>query len=297
MYPGPFRYHRPETLAEVVRLLQELGPEAMILAGGQSLLPLMKLRMLAPADLVDLNFVPGLSYMRQQAGCHELGALVRHREVEEAAVPDELTILHDAARVIADRQVRTRGTVGGALCQADPAGDWCPVFLALDAEVEATGPDGQRTIAVRDFLADAYTTDLQPAEVLTAIRMRTPGPRSGGAYLALKQRAGDFAIASAAVQLEFDQGNICRRAGIALGSVGPAAVSARRAEELLLGRQVEPALMAEVVAAAMEACEPLPDHHGDTEYKRDVIGALVRRAIGVAVRRSAGERVEVQQYV
>jgi aerobic carbon-monoxide dehydrogenase medium subunit len=297
VFPPSFRYYRPESLGEAMQLLTDLGPDARLLAGGHSLLPLMKFRMAAPVALIDLNRVPDLNHLEVGAETVRIGALVRHRSMEAAQLPSTLTILTDAASVIADVQVRTRGTVGGALAQADPGGDWGPVFLALDAAVNTVSPRGSREIPVRDLFVDAYTTDLAPDEILTEIQVCTPPERTGGAYLALKQRSGDFAIASAAVQLTLDENGICQRAGVALGNVGLTPIKAVKAEEILLGSKLDEETVANAVAAIRTAADPLPDLHGDEEYKRDLVGTLARRAIAIAKLRSSGERVDCHDYV
>src|SRR5919199_1421027 len=191
MYPNVFDYFRPESLAEAVELLSQYGEDARPLAGGQSLIPLMKLRVANPTVLVDLNRLPGLDYVERRNGTLALGALARHADVEAAAaVRAALPIMLDAARVVGDAQVRNLGTVAGALAEADPGGDWGPVLLALNGEVQCQGPRGERTIAAADLFADYFTTTLEPTELITEIRVPAPPANSGGAYLKLGRRAG-----------------------------------------------------------------------------------------------------------
>lgn len=298
MYPGPFRYHRPANLAEAVTKLTELGGEGRILAGGQSLIAAMKTRLAAPADLVDIGFISDLAYLREDRGTLRIGALTRHRDVELAKLPPGLALLHDAASCIADIQVRNRGTVLGSLAQADPGGDWAPVLLALAAELDILGPAGSRTVPVRGFFRDLYTTALRSDDVLRELRIALPMPGQGGAYLALKRRAGDFAIAAAAVVLTLDARGMCRRAGIGLGNVGPKPLIAEAAEALVLGQPPDdPAIAAAVADSAMAAADPSGDNNGSADYKRCVLGVLVRRALGVACRRSRGETVSASDHV
>jgi carbon-monoxide dehydrogenase medium subunit len=298
MYPGPFRYHRPGSLAQAVAQLAALDGEARVLAGGQSLIAAMKTRLAAPADLVDIGFIPGLAYLRQDHKFLRVGALTRHRDVEMSKLPVGLELLHDAASVIADVQVRNRGTVLGSLAQADPGGDWAPVMLALAAELDAIGPVGSRIVPVRGFFRDLYTTDLAPYEVLSELRIAVPVAGQGGAYLALKRRAGDFAIAAAAVVLTIDARGLCRRAGIGLGNVGAKPLIAETAERLLLGQPPDdPQIVAAVAESAMAAADPGADNNGSAEYKREVLGVLVRRALAIALRRCRGETVRASDHV
>lgn len=297
MYPSRFRYHRPESLAAAVALLAGLGEGARVLAGGQSLIPLMKHRLLAPTDLVDLKGVAGLDGAESADGRLRLGALTRHASVDRMALPESLAIVHDATSIIADVQVRNRGTIGGSLAQADAGGDWAPVLLALDATVECVGPGGERAVPVREWFVDAYETALAPGEIVRGVVLPLPAGHCGGAYLALKRRAGDYAVASAAVQLRLGDDGRCAAVGIGLGSVGVMPLRARRAEEVLRGSAPDAATVAAAAAAVMEAAEPLADVRGPAEYKREVVGVLFRRAVEVALKRSFGEQVDARAYV
>jgi len=298
LYPSPFRYHRAATLADAIARVANAGDEAQILAGGQSLIAMMKTRLAAPTELVDIGFIPGLAYLQWEADCLRLGALTRHRDVELASVGRGLEILHDAASVIADVQVRNRGTVCGSLAHADPAGDWAPVMLALGAELEIAGPDGTRTVPVRKFFLDFFTTELRCGEVVRELRIPITAERRTGAYLALKRRAGDYAIASVAVSLVLDAQGMCVAAGIGLGNVGPTPLIADEAERRLIGNDpTDEQVIAAVVAAAVAAARPGSDNHGSAEYKREVVGALVRRALDIAVRRHHGETIVAYDHV
>src|SRR2546423_5732376 len=201
MYPRPFRYHRAQSLADAASLLTDLGSEAKVLAGGQSLIPLMKLRLSNPAHLIDIGFIPSLSYAQRENGRWRLGAMTRHSQLESSPVAAAIPIMHDCAAGIADVQVRSMGTLGGSLAEADPTGDWAPVMFTLGASVVAVGPGGERTILISDFVRDAFTTSLAPNELLREILVPVPPARSGGAYLAFKRCAPVFASAGVAVQL------------------------------------------------------------------------------------------------
>lgn len=298
MYPSPFRYHRAATLEDAVARVANAGADARILAGGQSLIATMKTRLAAPTDLVDIGFIPGLSYMRRDPECLRLGALLRHRDVELASLEPGLEILHDAASVIADVQVRNRGTVCGSLVQADPGGDWAPVMLALGAELEVVGPNGTRTVPVRKFFLDFFTTDLQPGEVVRELLIPTTAEQRTGAYLALKRRAGDYAIAGIAVSLILNGSGICLDAGIGLANVGPMPLIAKQAERRLIGNDpTDERVVSAVVAETIAAARPGSDHRGSAEYKREVVGALVRRALDIAIRRRRGEMIVASDHV
>ena len=273
-------------------MLASLGPEARLLAGGQSLIPLMKLRLAAPQHLVDLNFAPGLSYIDFSGSQLRLGVMTRHAELEHSADARRIPILHDCAAGIADPQVRNRGTLGGSLAEADPTGDWAPVLLALGAEVVCLGPQGQRLLPVASFIQDFFTTALAPAELVREIIVKTPPKQSGGAYLAFKACAPVYAAASAAVQLTLEDG-VCAAAGIFLGAVGLTPVHARDAEAALIGKPVSEKSIAAAAEAAAAACDPPADLHGSKDFKRALVRALATRALDAAHRRARGESVEV----
>lgn len=293
MYPRPFHYHRARSLKEAVSLLSQLGGDAKLLAGGQSLIPLMKLRFSSPQHLVDLNFIPGLSYLRSADGEVHLGALTRHAEIEDSPLSQQIPILHDCAAGIADVQVRNRGTLGGSLAEADPSGDWAPVLLVLPTGLRCLGPGGERTIPMSDLIQDAYTTALGPAEAVSEIVVRRPPPKSGGAYLAFKRAAPVYPTASAAVQLTLVDRDTCQEVGIALGAVGLTPVKAVEAEGALRGQRLTPAAIERAVEAARAAADPQPDMRGSAAYKRHLVGVLVQRALEAAVRRARGEPAEV----
>jgi carbon-monoxide dehydrogenase medium subunit len=298
VYTHPFRYFRADTLKQAVALLAEQGEEAKLLAGGQSLIPLMKLRLARPAALIDLNFIPGISHIQSREGAIRFGALARHAEIEVSEAASQIPILHDCAAGIADVQVRNRGTIGGSVAEADPSGDWGAVLLTLETQVRCLGPQGERVVLLSEFFVDAYTTVLRPAELLQEVIVKLPPKNSGGAYLAFKRCAPVYASASAAVQLTMADRDTCKDAQIALGCVGLTAIRATDAAAALRGQRISPKTIEAAGEAAMAAAEPQPDMRGSAEYKRTLIGALVRRAIQVAIRRSRGERVEVShEYI
>jgi aerobic carbon-monoxide dehydrogenase medium subunit len=292
MYPRAFHYHRAGSLREAATMLAQLGDDARLLAGGQSLIPLMKLRFANPAHLVDLNFIPGTSYVAEDEGALRFGALTRHAEIEASPAVEKIPILHDCAAGIADVQVRNRGTIGGSLAEADPSGDWATVLFTLSAEVSCLGSNGERTVALTDFIKDAYTTDLAHDEVVSEVAVKMPPKGSGGVYLAFKRSAPVYPTASAAVQLTMD-GEVCQDVAIALGCVGLIPVRARDAEVALRGQTLTKKTLESAAEAARSAADPQSDMRGSAEYKRTLVGALVKRAIEIAIRRANGNRVEV----
>jgi carbon-monoxide dehydrogenase medium subunit len=273
-------------------MLEQGGEEARLLAGGQSLIPLMKLRLASVRHLVDLNFIPGLSYTRETDDVIRFGALTRHGEIEASAVAQKVPILHDCAAGIADVQVRNRGTLGGSLAEADPSGDWAPCLLTLSSEVVCLGPQGERVVPLQEFITDAYTTVLGPSEMVREVVVHRPPPRSSGAYLALKRAAPVYATASAAVQVTLAEDDTCQNVGIALGAIGLTPIKAGEAEAELRGKQMTEKTLAAAAEAAMAAADPQSDKRGSAAYKRALVGVLVRRATEIAVRRARGERVE-----
>jgi len=292
MYPRPFHYHRAASLKEAATLLSQLGDDAKPLAGGQSLIPLMKLRFANPSHLVDLNFVPGAAYIKEEGGSVRFGALTRHSEIEKSSLAARVPILHDCAAGIADAQIRNRGTIGGSLAEADPSGDWAAVLLTQKTEVRCLSPRGERTVPLAGFISDAYTTLLERDELVREIVVKSPEKGSGGAYLAFKRSAPVYPTASAAVHLAME-GDICKDAAIVLGCVGLVPVKATAAEEALRGSKIDDKAVTAAMEAVRAAVDPQSDMRGTAEYKRTLAAALVKRVIAVAVRRARGERVEV----
>ncbi|MGE3840878.1 MAG: xanthine dehydrogenase family protein subunit M [Vicinamibacterales bacterium] len=296
MFPAAFEYFAPTTVEEVLDLLARHGDDAKILAGGQSLVPMMKLRIASPRYVIDLNRVQGLGAISRDGDVLIFGALARHAEIgSHPIVCEQLPLMADAARLTADVQVRNRGTIGGSLAHADPAGDWPTALLALDADVVVRGPAGSRAVALSGFIQDAYTTDLAADEIVVAARVPVPGPSSGGAYAKFEKRAGDFAVASVAVQVELADRDQCRRAAISLGAVGVTPVRATEAERALVGVRCDTSLVERARALVEEQIEPFADTRGSTEYKRHLAGVLFQRAFAVALDRARGATVPTLQ--
>lgn len=287
MIPGPFEYHAPASLSEAVALLSEHGLDAKLLAGGQSLIPLMKFRFVEPAVIVDLNRIPGLGEIRRENGHLVLGALTREAALEDnEAVRTDFPIILDTAVVIADPLVRNLATVGGNLAHADPANDHPATMLALGAEIVATGPGGERTIPIDDFFVDTFTTALEADEVLTAIRIPVPGPRSGGAYVKFERKAGDYAISGAAVQLTLDDAGQVASVRIGLTNVNYMPMRATQAEAALLGKAPTEDVIREAARLAGEECDPSSDLRGPADYKRAVTRTVTARALRRALERA-----------
>lgn len=289
MIPGEFDYHSPHSLQEAVALLQQHGDDAKVLAGGQSLIPAMRFRLALPEVLIDINSIDGLEYVREDNGHLAIGAMTREVALEESAlVQQKYHLLADAARVIADPVVRNRATVGGNIAHADPANDHPAVMLAYGAEVIALGPSGTRAIAIDDFFVDLFENALSDNEILTEIRIPTPGANSGGAYIKVERKVGDYAISAVAAQLTMS-GDVCTAVRIGLTNVSPVPMRAKNAEAALLGKAITPETLEAAGQAAAAECDPSPDLRGSEAYKRDLTRVLVKRAVQKAVERSRGE--------
>lgn len=290
MIPSAFDYHAPGTLDEAVALLERLGDEAKVLSGGQSLLPLLKLRLGDAGHLVDIGRIPGLTGISEADGYLRIGGATREADLERSdLVREKYPILLDTAAVIADPLVRNRATVGGNLAHGDPANDHPATMLALGAEVVARGPGGERTIPVTRFFTGLFATALAPAEILTEIRIPIPPPRSGGAYVKLERKVGDFATAAAAAQVTLGGAGEIARIGIGLTNAGRTPIKATAAEEYLQGRQPDAVAVAEAARLASEAASPSADRRGSVEYKRDMARVLTGRAVTRAVERAGGQ--------
>jgi len=283
--PGPIEYERATSVANAVALLQQHGPDARIIAGGHSLLPMMKLRLANPERLIDINDLDELSYIREADGEVRIGALTRHRELlESELLARHFPVFADAERVIADPPVRNRGTIGGSLAQADPAEDLSAVCSALKAQAVIAGPGGERVVSMEDFHAGPYTTAIQDGEILVEVRIPLR-PGGGSAHEKVERRAGDWAIAAVSAALWIDGGTIAD-AGLALAAVGLTTIHATRSEELLRGKQPSADLFAEAGALASEDCSPTADGRGPVDYKRHLAGELSKRALGRAAERA-----------
>ena len=279
MYPSSFEYVAPETLEEAFAALDRYDGEAKVLAGGQSLIPVMKLRFAAPAALVDINRIAGLDGLEVNGGVR-IGALVRHKAMERATqLRGRFGTLADAAPQISDPIVRNLGTVCGSLAHADPQGDWGSALLAAGAEVEARSSGGTRTIPLDELFVGPFTTSLRPNEIATGVRVPDPGPRSAGTYLKLERKVGDFATVGVALHVSFADGGTVERAGIALTAVGPTNQRAREAEDALRGRALDDDAIREAARLAAEAAEPFDDHRGSADYKRTMVRVYTERGL------------------
>jgi carbon-monoxide dehydrogenase medium subunit len=250
------------------------------------------LRFANPVHLVDLNFIRGTSYVREQDGALHFGPLTRHAEIEKSASAARVPILRDCAAGIADVQVRNRGTIGGSLAEADPSGDWATVLLTISCEVRCAGTTGERTLKLSEFLKDAYTTALAHDELVSEVVVKVPSGNSGGAYIAFKRSAPVYPTASAAVQLTVE-GDRCKDVAIALGCVGLLPIRVQEGEVALRGQQITPKLIESAADAARAAADPQSDMRGSAEYKRQLVGALVKRSMDAALQRARGHQVEV----
>ncbi|MBI3049811.1 MAG: xanthine dehydrogenase family protein subunit M [Acidobacteria bacterium] len=320
MYPAEFEYFAPRSVDEALQLLARYGEEAKILAGGQSLLPMMKLRIAGPRYLIDLNRIEGLSGLRREGDRLVFGALCRHADVAASAlVREHLPIMTDAARLTADVQVRNRGTLAGSLAHADPAGDWPAALMALDTAVVIAGRSGTRDVPLHEFIIDAYSTQLDTVEMVVGVSVGIPAGPSGGAYVKFEKRAGDFAVASIGVQIGLDPGSPsrtspphgarvrrggsgparwgeggdrCGSVAISLGALGPMPFRAREAEDALQGAAPSADRVDRAVQLVREAAQPFADTRGSVEYKRHLAGVLFRRAFTAALDRARGREVD-----
>ena len=290
MIPGPFEYHAPTSLEEAIGLLGQYGDDAKVLAGGQSLIPAMKLRLAQPGHLIDISRMPDLAGLTNSFEGLRIGALTRETALETSAdVRERYAMLHDAAGVIADPLVRNLATVGGNIAHADPANDHPAVMLAYRAEVEAQGPNGSRTIPIDDFFLGAFETALAPDEILTAIRIPAPPAQSGGAYVKFERKVGDYAIAAAAVQLALDADGTIASAGLALTNAGYTPIRSSRAEEALVGQAASDEAFKRAADLAAEDADPTGDLRGDADYKRAMARTMTLRALRIAAQRAGGQ--------
>ena len=293
MIPGSFDYHAPATLDEAIKLLGELGEDAKILAGGHSLIPMMKLRLAEPTNLIDINGLSDLNYIKEENGYLCIGAMTREATLETSdLIAEKYPILKDTSEVIADPLVRNMATVGGNIANGDPANDHPATMVALGEEIVIKGPGGilggrERTIAIDDFFKGPLMTALEQNEILTEIKIPNPNGKSGAAYKKLERKVGDYAIAGAAAALQFD-GDNCSSAGIALTNVGPTPIRATEAQDALVGTSVSSDDIDKASELAAAVAQPVGDHRGSEEYKRAVVKILTARAIQTAKDRAEG---------
>jgi aerobic carbon-monoxide dehydrogenase medium subunit len=282
--PPGFEYHRAVSVREAIEILTSRGEDAKILAGGQSLVPMMNFRLARPSALVDITRIPGLDFVRLDDGCLRIGALTKHQVVERLDDPHVLarySVLVRAARWIGHPPIRTQGTVGGSLAHADPAAEWCVLALLLDAEVVVAGPSGERTIPAADLFTGFLQTALDPAEVM--IEVRFPAPAPWASFHEIARRRGDFALVAAGAALDVENG-VCRSARVALGGVGATPVRSPAAEAAMAGAPLEPEVLAEAAAAAARDLEPISDSHAGAGHRRRLTEVLARRALEDAAR-------------
>jgi aerobic carbon-monoxide dehydrogenase medium subunit len=288
--PAPFEYERATSVEGAIASLVKHDGDARIIAGGHSLLPMMKLRLATPEHLIDINDLEDLAYIRQEGDEVRIGALTRHSDLEKSELlAEHLPVFRDAEEVIADPVVRNRGTIGGSLCQADAAEDLSAVCAALKAKVVIRGPEGERVVGMDGFYIGPFTTAVGADELLTEIRLPLR-PHGGSAHEKVERRAGDFAIAAASAAVWVDGGTISD-AGVALSAVGPITIQVTRAEELLRGKQPSEELFEQAGAIAAEDCAPLADGRGTVEYKRHLAGVLSKRALRRATARALHQEV------
>ena len=286
MIPAAFDYSKPSTLDEALALLKEHGDEAKILAGGHSLIPMMKLRLAEPGHLIDINDIPGLSYIKEENGFLKIGAMTRESELEhDSLVASKYQIFGDATKLIADPQVRNMSTIGGNLAHGDAANDHPAVMMAMRAEVVITGADGSRTAGIDNFFHGFYMTEVGEEEILTEIRIPIPSARTGNAYHKIERKVGDYATAGVAVQISLDENGTCTYAGIGLTNVNPTPMRAARSEEALVGTNLNDDVLATAAQYASEDCSPSDDLRGDADYKRHPVGVLVKRMVKKCIER------------
>jgi carbon-monoxide dehydrogenase medium subunit len=289
MIPAPFEYFAPKTLDETVRLLERHGDEAKLLAGGHSLLPLMKFRLAAPRYVIDIGRLSELKYIREGNGHIAIGALTTHAEIERS---DQLSrkcpLLVETAREIGDVQVRHRGTIGGSLAHADPSADYPAAVLALDAEVVCISSSGSRSIPATTFFVDMLTTQLRPGEVLTEVRFPTLPPRTGTAYLKMHQPASGYAVVGVAAKITMNSKGVIEQVAIGVTGVGSKAYRATAAEHVLAGKRSSPKLFADAAKKVAEGIEVLFDIHASAGYRREMACVFTRRVLERAHERASG---------
>jgi carbon-monoxide dehydrogenase medium subunit len=287
MIPREFQYHAPKTLPEALGLLQQLGDEAKVLAGGHSLLPMMKLRFAQPGHLIDLGRIPELKGIREEGGTIRIGAMATESElIASKLLQEKCPLIVEGARQISDPQVRYKGTIGGDIAHGDPGNDHPALMLALAASFVLKGAAGERVVAADGFFRGTYDTLLQPGEIITEIRIPVPAKGTGWCYAKLKRKIGDFATAAAAVTIRM-QGDKVGEVAIALTNVGATALKAKAAESALRGKAFDDAAVNEAVRLATSICDPVADQRGDVEYKTAMAGEMARTALTTAHSRAA----------
>ncbi len=290
MIPQAFNYENPPTLSKAIALLHKYGDEAKIMSGGHSLIPMMKLRLATPANIIDISGLKGLQYIRETGGMLKIGGLTKEVALEESSIIlDKYPLIHDATKLIADPTVRNLATLGGNLAHGDSANDHPAVMIALNASIVVTGQDGKRTIPIDEFFLGFFTTALEHGEILTEITIPIPAKGSGGAYLKLERKVGDYATAGTAAQITLAADGTVSYIGLALTNVSAAPMRASRSEEILRGKVPTDELIAAAATAAAQDCDPNPDLRGSIDYKRAMVRTLTDRAIHKAIERASGK--------
>jgi carbon-monoxide dehydrogenase medium subunit len=292
MYPAPFRYHRPTSLDAAIKLLHQLGEDAKPLAGGQTLIPMLKMRMGDVNDLIDIGRLPGLATIEMDETEARIGALATHAQIAASSVVDRIPAVRDCAGGIADHQVRARGTIGGSISTGDPSTDWAPFLHSVRAIVEIQGPAGKREVAIDDFVSDAYATVLQTAELVTGIRIPLPPARSGSAYIGYKRSAPAYPTAAVGIQLSLDDNDVCVAARCVLSAVASTPVTSDAADAALVGTSVTEEDLKAAGELIIADTNPPDDTRGSAEYKRSVLRGLFIQAGTKAVQRARGESIE-----
>ena len=292
MYPAPFRYHRPDSLDAAIKLLERLGDMAKPIAGGQTLVPMLKLRMGDVNDLIDIGRLHGLAEIQINDNEARIGALATHATIAASPLAERIPSVRDCAGGIADLQVRSRGTIGGSISTGDPSTDWAPFLHTLRAVVEIQGPAGQREVAIDDFVSDAYTTVLKTGELVTAIRFPLPPPRSGGAYIGYKRAAPSYPTCAVGIQLTLDEAGVCSAARCVLSAVASTPVTSDAADAALVGTGVTEEDLKAAGELIIAAADPPEDVRGSADYKRSVLRGLFLQAGTKARQRATGETIE-----
>ena len=292
MYPAPFRYHRPSSIADAITLLSELGDSAKPLAGGQTLIPILKLRMDEPSDLVDIARIPGLRHIENDNGLIRIGALATHDQIGKSDIAKQIPILGDCGNGIADIQVRARGTIGGSVSAADPSCDWPSLLHVLDAEIVCQGPKGERIVAIRDFIVDSYTTALEDAELVTEIRFQAPEGKTGGSYIGFKKAAPAYPSAAVGIQLTLVDSDVCQDIRIVLSAVAPKPVTSAAAEEILRGKSLNEENLRSAAEIIIADSDPPSDSRGTSEFKRKILHNLFMKTAQTALSRAGGTQID-----
>jgi aerobic carbon-monoxide dehydrogenase medium subunit len=285
--PGAFSYAAPASVPEAIELLGQHGFDAKVLAGGQSLIPVMRFRLMEPKYLIDINKIPGMDQVEERNGYLSIGALARETAVERSnIIRERYPIILETAEMIADPLVRNLATMGGNLAHADPGNDHPATMLALRAEVVAVGPNGERVIPIDELFVDSFATSLEPDELLTEIRVPAPKPRSGGSYAKLERKVGDYAVAATAAYVELGDNGTVQQAGIALTNASYMPIRASNAEQTLVGDTLSDELVRSAAEAASQEADPSSDLRGSADYKRAMIRTMTRRALNNAIERA-----------